>query len=196
MDQLRETTEDISHIRAMMERTSKFLSLSGLAGVSAGITALIGSYAAYVKLSRPAEEGLLDFFIIDAFVVLVISVSLAVFFTVRMAKKKNLPVWSPSTKYLLANLIIPLLAGKAFCLIMFQHGMVIFIPPATLLFYGLALTSASKYTSHEVFFLGLAEIILGLLAFLLLDAWLILWAIGFGALHIAYGILMYMKYKL
>ena len=195
MNKLNDHLQDISEIRSIMERTSKFLSLSGLAGVSAGITALIGSYAAYQRLAQASGENLLDFFIIDAGLVMIAAIGFAIFFTIRMAKRKHLPIWSSSTKYLLANLLVPLVAGKVFCLIAWQHGVVLFIPPATLLFYGLALTSASKYTSREVYFLGLAEIVLGLAAFMFLDYWLILWAIGFGLLHIVYGIFMYLKYE-
>lgn len=195
MIQPNDPVKDISEIRSLMERTSKFLSLSGLAGVSAGITALLGSYAAYYAIKQNTGENLLNFFILDAGVVLIIAISLAIYFTIRMAKRKQLAVWSPTTKYMLAGLLVPLIAGKVFCLIAWHHGMVLFIPPATLLFYGLALTSASKYTSNEVYFLGLAEIILGLISFLFLDYWLILWATGFGLLHIIYGIFMYIKYE-
>ena len=39
--------QDIAEMRSMMERSSKFLSLSGLAGIMAGIYALSGAYIAY-----------------------------------------------------------------------------------------------------------------------------------------------------
>ena len=191
--------KDISEIRSMMERSSKFLSLSGLAGVSAGTVALLGAAAAYQQLKNnenlAERNNLFSFFILDAGIVLFLALALAIFFTTRMAKKKGLPIWSKTTKYMLTSLCVPLIVGGLFCFILWYHGLVMLIAPATLIFYGLALLNTSSYTLIEVRYLALAEIFLGLLAALLLDSWLVLWAIGFGALHIVYGTFMYMKYE-
>lgn len=199
MNTIDDSLKDLSEIRSMMERSTKFLSLSGLAGVSAGVVALIGAGVAYFTLGMNEAPGqprnLLDFFIYDASAVLVLALGLAMFFSVRMARRKSLPIWDHTTKQLLASLFIPLASGGLFCLILCYHGLVILIGPATLIFYGLALLNSSKFTVTEIRFLALAEIMLGLLATLLLDRWLIMWAIGFGILHIAYGILIYMKYE-
>ena len=191
--------KDISEIRSMMERSSKFLSLSGLAGVSAGTVALLGAAAAYQQLKNnenlAERNNLFSFFILDAGIVLFLALTLAIFFTTRMAKKKGLPIWSKTAKYMLTNLCVPLIVGGLFCFILWYHGLVMLIAPATLIFYGLALLNTSSYTLIEVRYLALAEILLGLLAALLLDSWLVLWAIGFGVLHIVYGTFMYMKYE-
>lgn len=200
MNSLDDHLKDIFEIRSMMERSSKFLSLSGLSGVSAGIIALIGAGAAYQRLNNntnPAAEqqSLFAFFVLDAAIVLVTALAFSIIFTRRMAKKKGLPVWSNTAKYMLINLLLPLSAGGVFCFILWYHGLVMLIAPATLLFYGLALLNAGNQTLGEVRYLAIGEMILGLLAAFFLDSWLILWAIGFGALHIAYGIYMYVKYE-
>jgi predicted lysophospholipase L1 biosynthesis ABC-type transport system permease subunit len=199
MNTIDESLKDLTEIRSMMERSSKFLSLSGLAGVSAGVVALTGAGAAYFTLNRnetlEQQRNLLDFFIYDAIAVLTFALGLAIFFSVRMAKKKNLPVWNHTAKYLLYSLLVPLASGGLFCLILWYHGLVILIAPSTLVFYGLALLNSSKFTVTEIRYLALAEIVLGLLATLLLDYWLAFWSIGFGLLHIAYGILIYVKYE-
>lgn len=199
MEKINDHLKDISEIRSMMERSSKFLSLSGLAGVSAGIAGLLGAGAVYMRLTQsehqPQEESLFSFIVLTAAIVLFSALGLAIFFTTRMARKKGLPVWSQTTKDMLANLLLPLSAGGAFCLILWYHGLVMLIGPATLLFYGLALLNTGNQTLREVRVLALAQIILGLLAALFLDHWLIFWAVGFGALHIVYGIFMYVKYE-
>ena len=64
-----------------------------------------------------------------------------------------------------------------------------------LIFYGLALINSSKYTFFEIRYLGIAEIVLGLIASVFVSSGLILWAAGFGLLHIIYGIIMYYKYE-
>lgn len=199
MNEIDQRLKDLSDIRSMMERSSKFLSLSGLAGVSVGIIALMGAAAAYRRLSinktLAEPENVLTFFILDAVAVLLLAVGFAIFFTTRMARKKGLPVWSNTTKYLLTSLVIPLATGGVFCLILWYHGLVLLIPAATLMFYGLALLNSSKHTLEEIRYLAAAEILLGLATALLLDHWLIFWSIGFGALHIVYGIFMYLKYE-
>jgi uncharacterized membrane protein HdeD (DUF308 family) len=67
-------------------------------------------------------------------------------------------------------------------------------PSATLVFYGLALINASKYTVRDVFYLGICEIVLGVLSMFLTGFTLLFWALGFGILHILYGTIMYFKY--
>ena len=104
------------------------------------------------------------FFLIGSVLTLIAALSLAAYFSVRMARKKELPVWSAATKSLLVNLFIPLAAGGLFCLILLYHNIPFFIAPSMLIFYGLALLNTSKYTLKEIRYLGMSEICLGLIA--------------------------------
>lgn len=200
----------LSDIRSMMERSSRFISLSGLSGVFAGIFALLGATAAYVYLDAGffskeyLRQGFIGnrinmdfiaFFFVDAFIVLTLSLFFGIYFTTRNARKKGVAIWSKSTELMLVNLFVPLAAGGIFCIILVYHHIIYLVAPATLLFYGLGLINASKYTFREIKYLGLTEIILGLVASVFIGYGLIFWAFGFGVLHIIYGILMYMKYE-
>ena len=69
------------------------------------------------------------------------------------------------------------------------------VMPGLLVFYGLALLNASKYTLDEIRWLGLTQIGLGLLAMLHPGWGLIYFALGFGLGHIGYGLLMYNRYE-
>ncbi len=197
MEKIDDRLNDLSEIRSMMEKSSKFLSLSGLSGISAGIVALVGSFFVLLKFRQVKEFGVTEslpaFYISLAAVVLISALVLAIFFTTRNAKKKNLPVWTAATKYLLISLLIPLAAGGLFSLMLWYKGIPELIFSSTLLFYGLALLNASRYLMNEIRYLAFLEIILGLFAGITFG--LILWAIGFGALHIVYGIYMYLKYE-
>ena len=113
----------------------------------------------------------------------------------RKAKRKGLPVWDSTAKRLLLNLLIPLATGGLFCLVLLYHRQVGMIAPATLIFYGLALLNASKYTLNDIRYLGILEIIIGLIASVYIGYGLLFWAVGFGVLHIVYGIVMYSKYE-
>ena len=197
----------------MMERSSRFLSLSGLSGVFAGVVALLGVLAVYIykqefffgsnyygdpniqkfSLSGAELNDFIIFLVLVAFVVFVLALTFGILFTTRNAKRKGLPYWDSATKRMLVNLFIPLVAGGIFCLALFYHHHIYLVAPATLVFYGLALINASKYTLNEVRYLGVSEIILGLTAMFFAGYSLIFWAVGFGVLHIIYGSTMYFR---
>ena len=197
--------KDISEIKAIMQRSSRFISLSGLSGVLAGTYALVGAYLAYSLLYQESEvfsykvattdySTTVQLFAI-AIGVLFLSILSGIWFTTRKARRENLPVWDQQAKRLLINLFIPLAAGGILCLILVNKGYIGIIAPLTLIFYGLALVNASKFTLSEIRSLGLLEITLGLLASHFIGYGLLFWALGFGILHIIYGGWMYIKYE-
>jgi hypothetical protein len=193
---------EISSIRNIMERSTRFISLSGLSGVMAGIYALVGAWLAYQLLYMSDDsairvgydEVIYGQLVLLAIAVLVFSVATGVLLTVRKAGKKGQSVWNQSSQSLLLNGALPLLTGGIFCIIMLIRGHYVVIAPCTLIFYGLALVAASKYTFGDVKWLGLFDIILGLLAAVFPGYGLFFWAFGFGVLHILYGTIMHFKY--
>jgi hypothetical protein len=203
----KEIEDELVSIRSMMERSSKFISLSGLSGILAGVYALIGAAAAYIVIQNNPISGRIPLFelwsnavyvllslMAIAIVVLIASVLTAFILSSRKAKRRGQPIWSKTSKVLLFNTSIPLFTGAIFIVILLYQGYDSFIIPAMLLFYGLALVSASNFTFSDVKYLGLLEIVLGLIAACLPGFGLLFWAIGFGVLHIIYGSLMYLKY--
>ncbi|MEM6724108.1 MAG: hypothetical protein AAF598_08720 [Bacteroidota bacterium] len=202
--------ETLAEIRTMMERSSRFLSLSGLSGVAAGLCALGGALAVYLKYgltaftSRSFFEGrvyinqteTIWFLLLTGLVVITTATALGCFFTWRKAKRFGYKIFDKTATRLAWNLAIPLLSGGIFCLIlMFEHYMIEFVAPATLVFYGLTLVNASKYTLNDIRYLGYLEIGLGLLSLYFVGYGMFFWTIGFGVLHIVYGILMWFKYE-
>ncbi|WP_313028744.1 hypothetical protein [Soonwooa sp.] len=195
---------DLQHIRQMMERSSRFISLSGLSGVFAGITALVGAFFGHqVFQSKDISYfdnsgGVYEFhFIKKLFLIglgiLLVALFFGYFFTARKSKQQNQKIWDATTKRLLINFAIPLVTGGLFSLgLIYQHYFAM-IAPATLIFYGLALVNAERYTLTDVKYLGISEIVLGLLSLFFLGYGLLFWAIGFGVLHIVYGLMMYKK---
>ena len=203
-----ESNRQLHEIHEMMSRSSRFISLSGISGVAAGIIALAGAAIAYfavddttryfeagVNTSRAVSNSAGMFLVWDALVVLVLAIISSVYFTTRRAKRRGLKIWNETAKRLLANLFIPLVMGGVFCLILMYYALEYLVAPATLIFYGLALFNAGKYTYNEIRILGLSEALIGLTAAFLPAYGLIFWAIGFGMLHIIYGLVMYRKYE-
>jgi len=191
MSKIIEPIQQLNEIRNMMERSSRFISLSGLSGIIAGIAALAGASAAYYK-----HDATVSFLIADALIVLFIAIISSIYFTTRRAKREGLKVWDRSSRRLLINLLLPLVAGGLFCLILIYHDLFTLLPSATMIFYGLALVNASKYTLPEIRILGIAEIFAGLAAGWFLQSGLIIWAAGFGLFHIIYGLTMYNRYEI
>lgn len=197
--------KDLSEIKDLMNKSSRFISLSGLSGILAGIYALIGAYLAYniiytketptddYKTIVLLENEMIQLFII-ALVVVVLSIVTAIIFSWKKVKKHNESLWDSSSKRLLVNFLIPLATGGFVVLFMIEKDIYLYVAPMTLIFYGLALVNASKYTLGYVRYLGMTILIIGLASAWFLGYGLLFWALGFGLSHIIYGFLMYKKY--
>ncbi len=201
--------DTIRDIKKMMERSSRFISLSGLSGVSAGICALVGAWLAYpyvygyknlfIDINKPYTYDVwmylntwLFWIALGTFIAAVLS---AFIFTYIKSKKDGTPLWGTTAKRLIINVAIPLLVGGIFLFKLMQYGTFGLVAPGCLLFYGLALINASKYSLIELRYLGYCEIILGIVNLNFVGCGLYFWAAGFGILHIIYGVYMWYKYE-
>ncbi len=182
----------------MMERSSKFLSLSGMSGISAGTFALIGALIGHLIMSGQFTftNSLLYDFIILAVLVLICAGGSGLYFCMRKAQKNGSKLWMPVTIQILKDFSVPMCIGGLFCIVLiFQHA-IRMVAPSMLIFYGLALIAAGSRTYRDIKVLGACEIILGLLAGIFVYNGLLFWTLGFGVLHIVYGILIYYKYDM
>lgn len=205
MKDVSEYEKDLASIRNMMDRSSRFISLSGLSGIIAGIYALGGATAAYFLIQYPRsifsyrtesinEPVTLVELTLIAGIVLFAAVSTGLWLAQRKSHKINSKLWTPASKLLLQKVAIPLVTGGLFVLIMLYTGHFGLAAPACLIFYGLALIHGASNTFEEIRYLGFSEILLGLICAMLPGYGLVFWALGFGVLHIVYGAILYNKY--
>ena len=199
--------ETLQDIKRIMERSSRFISLSGLSGIAAGIFALAGAWFAYGLIDNYYNQytnygysvkdfqGLKLKLMLIAISVLMIALLTSFYFTWHRARQNQIKFWDHTSKRLLINMLIPLIAGGIFILAMLQHDEWRYVAPACLIFYGLSLVNASKYTFSDVRYLGLLQIVLGLINTQYIGYGLYFWAAGFGVLHIFYGFVMWWKYE-
>jgi len=198
--------QDIAEIRSMMERSSKFLSLSGWAGIMAGIYALSGALAAYklydfnpttIGSNSNTDESYPALFniVLIAMSILILALFTAIYVSYREANKRDEKLWNATSKRLLTNMAAPLIVGGLLILMLISKGMIGFIAPFSLIFYGLALFSGGNFTYGEVRIMGLVQLVLGLISAYWIEYGLILWALGFGVVHIIYGIYMHYRYE-
>jgi hypothetical protein len=207
MDVQDQHLDALKDIRKMMQRSSRFISLSGLSGIAAGIWALIGAYFAYDWIDEYynaftrggyTNENFhslkWNLFLLAGGVAGLALIS-ALYFTSRRAGRNKLPLWDHTTKQLVINTAIPMAAGGLFIIAMLQYSEWRFVSPACLIFYGLGLVNGSKYTLSDIRYLGFLEILLGLINTQFIGYGLYFWALGFGVLHIIYGFVMWWKYE-
>ncbi len=197
--------DDLREIRDIMNRSSRFISLSGLSGVSAGILGMAGAYLAWKYvfihpkyLSFQPEflpQQQLTYLLLIALATLILAILTTSYFTRRVSQKRQQKAWDHQSKRLLTNILIPLMSGGVLGMILIFNGLSGLALGLSLVFYGLALVNGSKYTLNEVRILGLVQLVLGIVACLFIELGLIFWALGFGPVHILYGIIMNLKYK-
>ena len=192
----------------MMQRSNRFLSLSGFSGIAAGLCALLGAYFAYDWIAeyyvRYQKEGFSGAafqqlkwnLVLLAVGVLVAALISAFYFTWRRASRANTPLWDRATRMLIGSMLVPLVTGGLLIgILLLQWNEWRLVVPLSLVFYGLALVNCSKYTLSDIRYLGFCEIILGLISTQATGNGLYFWAIGFGVLHILYGAIMWWKYE-
>ncbi|MBN1952350.1 MAG: hypothetical protein JW801_14210 [Bacteroidales bacterium] len=195
----KEQLDALQDIRKMMNRSVRFLSLSGLSGLFAGIYAILAGLIAYLylgKLEYFTPDGKTDrvVLVMIAVVTLILALLTAFLLSLRKARHAGVKMWDESAKNAILNLCIPLLTGGIFSLALIHEGIIGLVAPTTLIFYGLALVNTSKYTFPTIRQLGFLEIGLGLINAFFIGYGLIFWVAGFGLFHVIYGIYMYFKY--
>ena len=208
MIQEQQTLDDLHHIKRMMERSSRFITLSGFSGIAAGVCALAGAWFAHNSLISRANGNytigglvslggvkLLNDLMWIGVITFISAFISAFFFTYLRSKKDQLPMWGAASIRLFWNTTLPLIVGAIFIVRLMQYEMYELVAPSCLIFYGLALVNGSKYTLGEIRYLGFGQLLLGFINLWCIGYGLLFWALGFGILHIIYGILMWYKYE-
>jgi len=190
--------EDLQQIKAIMERSTKFLSLSGWSGIWVGICGLLASGILYrwkMDFNYTEDSNYNAFNLLAlALITLVVALSGGLYFTIQKTKKQGVTFFNKVTKRLLLRFSFPLVIGGILCIIFYTKFLLPLTLPSTILFYGLALYTIQEDTVKEIKTMALLEILLGLLAFYFVDYSLLFWALGFGVIHILYGIILWNKY--
>lgn len=206
---MKQQLDDLKEIRQLMERSTKFLSLSGLSGISAGVIALVAAAIAWKMQPERIAEVVYDgvqytplmhaeyiwSLVYLGTATLIAALLAGLFFTWRKVKQQKGKVWNRTSRRLLISLVIPMVAGGLvlFCLLINKVYWI--IPELMLIFYGLTLINAAQHTYRDVFYLGISELTLGCIALFVNGYSLLFWAVGFGVLHIVYGVVMHYKYE-
>jgi hypothetical protein len=204
MSSTEQNLDAIREIRQMMDRSSRFISLSGWSGVLAGISALVGAWFAHQKIQTHYRQGndaseacpacLRNDLLTIAILVFMVAFTGAILFTFLKSRRDGIAIWGVSARRLMWNTLLPMGVGAFLIWHMIELKQYALVAPASLLFYGLALVNGSKYTIGEVRYLGYGIIFTGIVNLWFIGNGLYFWAFGFGMLHIVYGLTMWRKY--
>jgi hypothetical protein len=209
MDKNITSADELKTIRKIMEESTRFLSLSGLSGIFAGFFAIAGAMVAWFIILQNGTIKYDELFrslllketftlrwqlISDAIIVLLLSVIFTLWLSGRKARRAGKALWTPVLRRLMVNMMVPLITGGLLIIILLVQNHIQLIVPGMLIFYGLSLVNAGKFTYGEIFYLGLLEIITGLISTMFPEHGIYFWTFGFGFLHIVYGLFMYRKY--
>ena len=192
--------KDISEIKSIMDKSTRFVSLSGLSGIMAGIYALIGAAYAYWLVTKSVRGYLIldgrvfNLVLLDLFLIAFFAIVTAVYLTARKAKKNGEKMFDKAGLRAIMHFLVPLVTGGLYILIILNQHKYGQTGALMLIFYGLSLVNASKFTLGDIKYLGFIEIILGLICALFPGYGFWLWVLGFGVMHIVYGIIMHYKY--
>lgn len=192
--------KDLSEIKDLMNKSSRFISLSGLSGIMAGIYAIIGSAIAYYLVMNYSYGTLIldgrifRLVLLDLILVALLSIITGIILTTKKVKKTNSKIWDATSKRLVINFLIPLVVGGLYILIILNQQKYGQAGALMLIFYGLALVNASKYSIGDIRYLGYIQLVLGLIGAMYPGYGFWLWVFGFGVMHIVYGTWMHFKY--
>ncbi len=210
MNQYSEQLQELTHIRNMMEKSTKFISLNGITGIAIGLIALLAAAIVFfISSTTPFQTEDIYYNYLGAFngneqkaslslyviagITLVLAIAVGLYFTAKKAKKNNVKLWSKTFRLMLLNIAIPLATGGVFCLILIRADLSQMVSGSMLIFYGLALINGSKYTLQDVNSLGIVEIVLGLITLWINKYGIEMWVLGFGVFHIIYGAKIYIN---
>ena len=207
-----EIKDTLSDIRNMMERSQKVVFLDGTAGILAGIWAIIGAIAVslviygtvtplWMTSVQPVADASAHTFIILS--VICVAVFCAAFLSVwnmsrRRAIKQGMEfVLDAGSRNLLKTFFSVMVVGGLACLTPIANGLWSLIPGFMLLFYGLALVVISPiaFKIPITSLLGYIMIAIGIAALCLPTYGLCLWTIGFGLVHLLWGIWFSLRYN-
>ena len=180
--------ENLRFIRETMERAGSFTAVPGWGGVLMGVSALVTAV-----ISGPPDNTTrwVGIWLIDAVVAVVIALG-------AMARKANVSGVSlsgvPALRFALA-FAPPLVAGMVLTPVFVMMGLIARLPGCWLLNYGTAVATGGAFSVRIVPIMGLCFMALGVVAFAAPAPWgHWLMAIGFGGLHIAFGLIIARRY--
>jgi len=172
----------LQFIRQTMERSSTFTAVPGRGGIAMGTVGLV---AAAVAASQPSSERWLGVWMLAA----TIAVCIGVATIWRKAARSGAPLTGVVGRRFAQGIAAPLVAGAAVTYALWRTGDYVVMPTAWLLLYGAGVVTGGLFSAPVVRATGACFMAVGIAAALTPHSWGDSWlALGFGGLHVVFGI--------
>ncbi|HEX2062459.1 MAG TPA: hypothetical protein VHK90_17095 [Thermoanaerobaculia bacterium] len=179
---------NLRFIREAMERAGAFTSIPGWGGVAVGITAVV---AAAIAHSSPPSSAWLLIWLGEA----VVAASIAGITMFRKARRAHVSFSGGPARRFFVSYFAPIVAAAVLTALLARHGWFGALPPVWLLLYGASFVSSGAFSIPVVPVMGVCFMILGLVAcFVPFAAANALLGVGFGGLHVIFGVVIARRY--
>jgi len=180
--------DNLLYIRRTMERAGSFTAVPGAGGVLMGATALA---AAWMAATQGDGRWWLAVWVSEAVIALLIGITAAA----RKAARARMPLLSAPGRKFIAAFVPSMAAGALLTLVLFRAGNLSVLPGVWLLLYGAGVVSSGAASVRIVPMMGACFMAVGALALLAPASWgNPLLAVGFGGLHVLFGLAISVKY--
>jgi len=179
--------DNLRYIRETMERATAFTGVSGWGEVAIGATALLASV---IAARQPTPKMWLAVWVVEG----TISLLIAGWSMDRKARAANMPLVSGPGRKAVFSLSPPIVAGGLLTIVLFRAGLTNAIPGVWLLLYGTGVITGGMFSVPVVPIMGLCFMMLGAVALFLPQFVNSFMAVGFGGLHIVFGVIIARKY--
>ncbi len=180
--------DNLQFIRETMERSAVFTSVPGYGGALMGATA-IG--AAYIANNQPLVRDWLTVWLVEA----VLAFSIGLFALWQKAKNSNVSLASVPARKFASAFAPPIVAGIILTALFYYRGFFPFLPCVWLSLYGTAVVCGGAFSVRIVPIVGWIFIALGAVAAFAPTNWgNVLMGLGFGVLHIVFGLIVARRY--
>ncbi|HJQ19063.1 MAG TPA: hypothetical protein VJ867_01870 [Gemmatimonadaceae bacterium] len=176
--------DNLRFIRETMEAAGTFTAVSGWGQVAIGITAIL---AALLAAREPAPSDWVLVWAAEAILALLISV----WFMYSKAKHASLPLLTGSARKLLFSFTPVFVVGMVITFACVKRELAALLPGVWMLLYGTAVVAAGAFSVRIVPVMGASFILLGAVALFAPLSWSTgLMILGFGVLHIVFGLVI------
>ena len=180
--------DNLAFIRETMEQAAAFTAVSGTGMVASGVIALGAAWLAGVQRDGARWLGIW----LGAAAVALVGSGWA---TVRKSARARMPLFSGAGRKFVLGFSPPMVVGALLTMVLYAAGLLSVLPGLWLLLYGTAIVSAGAFSARVVPVMGLGFMVLGATALFAPPGWREgLLALGFGGLHIVFGILIARRY--
>jgi hypothetical protein len=180
--------DNLRFIRETMERAGSFTAVPGWGGCIIGLTAIA---AAFVAARQPNMDRWLITWLMEGMVAVGIG---AIAMKIKSESAGQALSSEPARRFVL-SFAPPLLAGALLGSVLYRSNLIGALPGTWLLLYGTGVVTGGAFSVRVVPLMGLCFMGLGAAAlFLPLPLANALLGIGFGVLHVVFGIIIARRY--